>query len=323
MILSPATLYVVVPCFNECEVFPFTVKELTQLLSNLVSDNKISDKSRILFVDDGSRDNTWQLISDEYKVNKFVCGLKLAANVGHQNALFAGLMAAKDLCDITVSIDADLQDDTKTISDMVDKYYEGCDIVYGVRNNRKKDSFFKRTTAQLFYKLMNKMGAKTVYNHADFRLMSSRAVEQLSNYGERNMFLRGIVPLIGYKTDCVYYERKERMAGESKYPLKKMVSFAFDGITSFSIKPISFIFTLGLIIIFCSIVAAIYALIAFFCGNTVPGWTSLMLSIWFIGGVQLVSVGLIGQYIGKVYIESKHRPRYNTEIFLSDDERSN
>ncbi len=322
MTASIATLYIVVPCYNECEVFPSTVSELTDLLKNMISDNKISDKSRILFVDDGSRDNTWELISNEFKINNFVCGLKLAGNVGHQNALFAGLMAAKDNCDITVSIDADLQDDTNSIIEMVDKYYKGFDIVYGVRSSRKKDTFFKRTTAQGFYKFMNKMGVKTVYNHADFRLMSSRAVEQLSNYSERNMFLRGIVPLIGYKTDCVYYERKERLAGESKYPFKKMVSFAFDGITSFSIKPITFIFTLGLIIILCSLIAAIYVLIAYFCGKTAPGWTSLMLSIWFIGGVQLVSVGLIGQYIGKIYVESKHRPRYNTEIFLSDDERN-
>ena len=321
MTTSIATLYIVVPCYNECEVFPSTVKELTNLLINMISDNKVSEKSRVLFVDDGSRDNTWELISNEFSTNNYVCGLKLAGNVGHQNALFAGLMAAKDKCDITVSIDADLQDDTNSIIEMVDKYYKGFDIVYGVRSSRKKDTFFKRTTAQGFYKFMNKMGVKTVYNHADFRLMSSRAVEQLSNYPERNMFLRGIVPLIGYKTDCVYYERKERMAGESKYPFKKMVSFAFDGITSFSIKPITFIFTLGILIILCSLIAAIYVLIAYFCGNAAPGWSSIMLSIWFIGGVQLVSVGLIGQYIGKIYVESKHRPRYNTEIFLSDENR--
>ena len=321
MTTSIATLYIVVPCYNECEVFPSTVKELTNLLINMISDNKVSEKSRVLFVDDGSRDNTWELISNEFSTNNYVCGLKLAGNVGHQNALFAGLMAAKDKCDITVSIDADLQDDTNSIIEMVDKYYKGFDIVYGVRSSRKKDTFFKRTTAQGFYKFMNKMGVKTVYNHADFRLMSSRAVEQLSNYPERNMFLRGIVPLIGYKTDCVYYERKERMAGESKYPFKKMVSFAFDGITSFSIKPITFIFTLGILIILCSLIAAIYVLIAYFCGNAAPGWSSIMLSIWFIGGVQLVSVGLIGQYIGKIYVESKHRPRYNAEIFLSDENR--
>ena len=319
---APATLYIVVPCYNESEVFPITSVELTALLKEMVAQDKISESSRILFVDDGSRDNTWELISTEYSSNKYVCGLKLACNVGHQNALFAGLMAAKDKCDITVSIDADLQDDTNAIIEMVDKFYQGNDIVYGVRSSRKKDSFFKRTTAQSFYKFMNKMGAKTVYNHADFRLMSRRAVEQLSNYSERNMFLRGIVPLIGYKSDCVYYDRKERVAGESKYPLKKMINFAFDGITSFSIKPITFIFTLGIIIIICSLIAAVYAFVAYFCGNTVPGWTSLMLSIWFLGGVQLVSVGLIGQYIGKIYIESKKRPRYNNEIFLGDEDRN-
>lgn len=322
MINKPATLYIVVPCYNECEVFPITSKELTSLIKKMVEDKLISSHSRILFVDDGSRDNTWDLISHEYIANNYVCGLKLAKNVGHQNALYAGLMAAKDLCDITVSIDADLQDDTNAIIEMVKKYYSGCDIVYGVRGSRKKDSFFKRHTAQGFYKLMNRLGVKTVYNHADFRLMSSRAVEQLSHYNERNMFLRGIIPLIGYKTDKVVYDRKERVAGESKYPLKKMMSFAFDGITSFSIKPITFIFTLGIIIILCSLIAAIYSLIAYFCGNTVPGWTSLMLSIWFLGGVQLVSVGLIGQYIGKIYIESKNRPRYNCEIFLNDNTRN-
>ena len=318
----PSILYIVVPCYNECEVFPYTVKELTNLMEDLVEKNKISSFSRILFVDDGSKDNTWELISNSFESNKYVCGLKLARNVGHQNALFAGLMAAASKCDITISIDADLQDDVAAIYEMVDKYYEGNDIVYGVRSDRKNDTFFKRTTAQSFYKLMNGMGVKTVYNHADFRLMSVRAVEQLSNYKERNLFLRGIVPLIGYKTDCVYYERKERLAGTSKYPLKKMISFAFDGITSFSIKPISFIFTLGLIIIICSLIAAIYSLIAFFIGNTVPGWTSLMLSIWFLGGVQLVSIGVIGQYIGKIYMESKERPRYNIEVFLSDEERN-
>lgn len=323
MINEPATLYIVVPCYNESEVFPITAPALTELLKDMIQNKKVSTKSRILFVDDGSRDNTWELIAAEHSVNSYVSGLKLAGNVGHQNALLAGLLTAADKSDITVSIDADLQDDTKAIIEMVDKYYEGFDIVYGVRSSRKKDSFFKRTTAQGFYKLMNMMGVKTVYNHADFRLMSARAVAHLKNYKERNLFLRGIVPLIGYKTTSVYYERSKRVAGESKYPLKKMLSFAFDGITSFSIKPISLILALGIIIIFCSIVAAVYSLIAYFCGNTVPGWTSLMLSIWFLGGVQLVSVGLIGQYIGKIYIESKERPRYNLEMFLTDEETIN
>lgn len=323
MSFSCATLYIVVPCYNECEVFPQTVSALTKLVRAMTEAGKITDRSRILFVDDGSKDNTWELINAEYERNPHVCGLKLAGNVGHQNALYAGLMAVKDKCDITVSIDADLQDDTEAIPQMVDKYYEGCDIVYGVRSSRKKDTFFKRTTAQGFYKFMRSMGVKTVYNHADFRLMSSRAVAQLGNYEERNMFLRGVVPLIGYKTDCVYYERKERLAGESKYPFKKMLSFAFDGITSFSIKPITLISAIGTVIIIVSLIAAVYSLISYFCGNTVPGWTSLILSIWFLGGVQLLSVGLIGQYIGKIYIEAKRRPRYNAEIFLSDETRQN
>ena len=284
---TPAVLYIVVPCYNECEVFPTTAAELTKLVASLSEEGKISEKSRILFIDDGSKDNTWELIDAEYRKNKYICGLKLAGNVGHQNALFAGLMAAKDLCDISISIDADLQDDTQAIPQM-----------------------------------MKGMGVKTVYNHADFRLMSARAMAQLGNYEERNMFLRGIVPLIGYKTDCVYYERKERLAGESKYPLKKMLSFAFDGITSFSIKPITLISAVGILIIVVSIIAAIYSLISYFCGNATPGWTSLILSIWFLGGVQLVSIGLIGQYIGKIYVESKHRPRYHPEIFLSDETRA-
>jgi len=320
MSATPSTLYIVVPCFNESEVFPISSSVLTELLKDMINNNKVSAKSRILFVDDGSRDNTWELIAKEHSVNKYVSGLKLAGNVGHQNALLAGLLTAAKLSDITVSIDADLQDDPKSIIEMVDKYYEGYDIVYGVRSSRKKDSFFKRTTAQGFYKLMSAMGVKTVYNHADFRLMSARAVAHLENFSERNLFLRGIVPLIGYKTTSVFYERSKRVAGESKYPLKKMLSFAFEGITSFSIKPISLILSLGMIIVFCSVIAAIYALIAYFCGNTVPGWTSLMLSIWFLGGVQLVSIGLIGKYIGKIYIESKQRPRYNLEMFLNDQE---
>lgn len=320
MSATPATLYIVVPCYNESDVFPISSSALTELLIDMIKNNKISAKSRILFVDDGSRDNTWELIAKEHSINKYVSGLKLAGNVGHQNALLAGLLTAAKLSDITVSIDADLQDDPKSIIEMVDKYYEGYDIVYGVRSSRKKDSFFKRTTAQGFYKLMSAMGVKTVYNHADFRLMSARAVAHLENFSERNLFLRGIVPLIGYKTTSVFYERSKRVAGESKYPLKKMLSFAFEGITSFSIKPISLILSLGMIIVFCSVIAAIYALIAYFCGNTVPGWTSLMLSIWFLGGVQLVSIGLIGKYIGKIYIEAKQRPRYNLEMFLNDQE---
>lgn len=310
-------LMIIVPCFNEEEVFPTSSKELIAVVENLIKKEKISGDSGILFVNDGSRDRTWELISEAYKESKYVYGLNLAGNVGHQNALLAGLNTVKDICDISVSIDADLQDDVGVIEEMIDKYYAGADIVYGVRSERKTDSFFKRFTAQSFYKFMSAMGVKSVYNHADFRLMSARAMQALSLYKERNLFLRGIVPKLGYKTDCVYYARKERMAGESKYPLKKMLYFAFDGITSFSIKPITMVTVLGAAIIACSVIAFIYTLISYFLGHTVPGWSSLMISIWFLGGVQLLSVGIVGQYVGKTYIESKERPRYNIEEFLN------
>lgn len=312
-------LALVVPCYNEEEVLLISAKELKRVLEDLIQKGKIAANSFILFVNDGSRDKTWELIEKEHQESSMVCGLKLAGNVGHQFALTAGLLSAKELSDITISIDADLQDDTAVIEEMVDKFHEGKDIVYGVRNDRKKDSWFKRTTAQGFYKVMAAMGVKTVYNHADFRLMSKRAVEQFSKYSETNLFLRGMMPLIGYETDCVYYERKERVAGESKYPLKKMLALAWNGITSFSIKPISLITMLGFIIMILSICAAIYALVSYFCGNVEPGWTSLILSIWFLGGLQLIAIGLIGQYIGKIYIEVKHRPRYNIETFLTHE----
>lgn len=309
-------LMIVVPCFNEEEVFPSTVKQLTALIESLIQKEKISDDSGILFVNDGSRDRTRELISAAYKSNKYVYGLNLAGNVGHQNALLAGLNTVKDICDISVSIDADLQDDIGVIEEMIDKYYDGADIVYGVRSERKTDSFFKRFTAQSFYKFMSATGVKTIYNHADFRLMSARAMQALSEYKERNLFLRSIVPMLGYRTDCVYYSRKPRTAGESKYPFKKMLSFALDGITSFSIKPITLVAVFGAIIILCSVIAFIYTLISYFLGHTVPGWSSLMISIWFLGGVQLFSIGIVGQYVGKTYIESKERPRYNIEEFL-------
>lgn len=312
-------LYIVVPCYNEEAVFPQTVQTLTGVLKELIDKGKINPASRLLFVDDGSKDSTWQLIAVECDGNPYVCGVKLTGNVGHQNALFAGLMAARQHCDVTISIDADLQDDVSAIEEMIDRYHEGCEIVFGVRSNRKKDSFFKRVSAQTFYRFMRWMGVKTVYNHADFRLMGARALEALAQYGERNLFLRGIVTLIGYKTDCVYYARGVRTAGESKYPLKKMLSFAFDGITSFSTKPIKFITFSGVAITFLSICAAIYSLVMYFRGNTIPGWTSLILSIWFLGGLQLAAIGLIGQYIGKIYVESKHRPRYHYEEILIDD----
>ena len=312
-------LAIVVPCYNEEEMLKLSSEVLRGVLNDLIEKNKISEDSFVLFVDDGSKDTTWTKIEEEHAVYSQIKGLKLTGNVGHQFALTAGLMAAKDMADVTVSIDADLQDDTAVIEDMIDKFHEGCEIVYGVRSDRSTDSFFKRTTAQMFYKLMAVMGVKTVYNHADFRLMSKRALEEFAKYRENNLFLRGMVPLLGFQTTEVYYERKERIAGESKYPLKKMIALAFSGISSFSIKPISLIFWIGIFIIICSILAAAYALISYFTGQVVEGWTSLILSIWFIGGVQLLSIGLIGQYIGKIYVEVKQRPRYHIEKLLDEN----
>ena len=317
-------LGIVVPCYNEEEVFPISEPALRGVLDDLVGKGKIAADSFVMFVNDGSKDATWDLIEEAHRQHPVqVYGVKLAGNVGHQFALTAGLITAKDMCDVTVSIDADLQDDVNVIEEMVDKYHEGCDIVYGVRSDRKTDSFFKRTSAQAFYKLMASMGVKTVYNHADFRLMSRRAVEQFSHYEETNLFLRGIVPTLGYKTDCVYYQRLERAAGVSKYPLSKMLALAFNGISSFSIKPINMILGVGFDMIFVAIAAAIYAIVSYCLGNVAPGWTSLILSIWFIGGLQLLAIGLVGQYIGKVYIEVKHRPRYNIEKVLSDGTEEN
>jgi len=306
-------LAIVVPCYNEEEVFDETVKQLSGVLNDLIIKNKISKDSYMLFVDDGSKDSTWEKIEAAHFVNKLVKGLKLAGNVGHQNALLAGLMHAKSISDAAISIDADLQDDVAVIEEMVDLLDNGCDIVYGVRSKRATDTFFKRTTAQGFYKVMKAMGVKSVYNHADYRLMSKRALEGLEQFKERNLFLRGIVPTIGYKTECVYYERKERMAGESKYPFKKMMAFAFDGITSFSTKPMTFIMGLGIWMIAFAVIMGIYSLIRRFQGNVVTGWTSLFLSLWFIGGIVTFSIGLVGEYIGKIYIEVKERPRYIIE----------
>ncbi len=313
---------IVVPCYNEEEVLKIASEALRGVLNDLIGKGKIAEDSFILFVNDGSKDRTWELIEEEHAAHPVqVCGVKLAANVGHQFALTAGLLTAKDISDVTVSIDADLQDDVNVIEEMIDKFHGGCDIVYGVRKERKTDTFFKRTTAQAFYKLMGLMGVKTVYNHADFRLMSKRAVEEFSRYKETNLFLRGMMPLIGYQTDSVYYDRKERVAGESKYPLKKMLALAFNGISSFSVKPISLILGLGLFIIFASFLALIYAMISYFTGHVVPGWTSLIISIWFLGGLQLLAIGMVGQYIGKIYIEVKQRPRYNIEKILTAEEK--
>ena len=313
-------LAIVVPCYNEEEVLETTNKELVRVLKDLIDKNKVSDDSYIMYVNDGSKDSTWNRILEAYNETKLVRGLNLAGNKGHQNALYAGLMYAKEDADMSISIDADLQDDTKVIEEMVDKYNQGIDIVYGVRNDRSSDSFFKRFTAQSFYRIMNMLGAKSVYNHADFRLMSKRAMDELALYKETHLFLRGIMPELGFKTDCVYYSRKERMAGESKYPLKKMLSFAFNGITSFSVKPLTMILWLGFIAIFISFAAIIYSLIRHFQGATITGWTSLFASIWFIGGVQLICVGVIGQYVGKTFMEVKERPRYYIESYKDHKE---
>ena len=314
-------LAIVVPCYNEEEMLPITTKELTDVLGSLRAKGKIADDSFILYVDDGSGDRTWEIIEGFHEEYAHVHGLKLAGNVGHQFALTAGMLSAVKNADMLISIDADLQDDTAVMEEMIDKYAAGCDIVYGVRNDRKKDTLFKRTTAQVFYKMMASMGVKTIYNHADFRLMSRRAVEAFAQYHENNLYIRGIVPMLGYKTDSVYYERKERVAGESKYPLNKMLSLAWNGITSFSVKPINFVTTLGSVIVAVSLIAAIYALISYGTGHVVAGWTSLILSLWFLGGLQLFAIGLVGQYIGKIYLEVKHRPRYQVETYLGDEER--
>lgn len=310
-------LAIVVPCYNEEEVLEMASKALREVLDDLISKGKIAQDSFVLFVNDGSKDKTWELIEKEHEANPVqILGVKLAGNVGHQSALTAGLLTAMEMSDVTVSIDADLQDDVMVIEEMIDKFHAGNDIVYGVRKERKTDTFFKRVTAQGFYKLMAVMGVKTVYNHADFRLMSKRSLEHFSKFQETNMYLRGMMPLIGYQTDNVYYDRKERVAGESKYPLKKMLALAFNGISSFSVKPISMIMGLGMVIILCSVLATIYALVSYFTGNVEPGWTSLILSIWFLGGLQLMAIGMVGLYIGKIYMEVKHRPRYNIEKVL-------
>lgn len=316
-------LYIVVPCYNEEAVLPETSKRMLELLRKMQSDGLVSSQSRIVFIDDGSKDATWEIIDKLTHEHEEFGGIKLACNAGHQNALFGGLMTVKNDCDCAISIDADLQDDINVIPDMVKKFTEGCDVVYGVRNKRETDTFFKRTTAQGFYKLMQLMGVKMVYNHADYRLMSARAIKALADFPERNLFLRGMVPLVGFKSDCVYYDRHERFAGESKYPLKKMLSFAFDGITSFSISPIRMITSLGMIVCIIAVIMAIYTIYEKLIGNTDAGWASLMVSIWFIGGVQLLSIGLIGEYIGKMYKEVKRRPRYIIEAYINNEKGDN
>ena len=303
-------LYMVIPCYNEEEVLGETTKQLKVVMEKLIEEKKISKKSKVMYVNDGSKDRTWEIIQEIHKTEPLFTGITLSRNRGHQNALLGGLMTAKNYADIVISMDADLQDDIHAIEEMVEMYKEGADIVYGVRSARKTDTFFKRITAEGFYKFMKVLGVDCVYNHADYRLTSKRVLEEFANYKEVNLFLRGMFPLVGFKSDIVYYERHERFAGESKYPLKKMLNFAWDGITSFSVKPLRFICTLGFIILFISIGIMIYSLVRFLTGNTVSGWTFLSISIWFIGGIQMISIGIIGEYIGKMYSETKARPRY-------------
>lgn len=311
-------LYIAVPCYNEEEVLPDSAQKLLTKLSDMINDGKISKDSRIVFIDDGSKDKTWEIISDLHRQNCMFQGIKLSRNRGHQNALLCGLMTLRDKCDAVISIDADLQDDINVFDEMVEKFESGCDVVYGVRSKRETDTFFKRFTAEAYYKILDKLGAKIIFNHADFRLMSARALEAFSQFKEVNLFLRGLVPMVGFKSDIVTYERSERLLGESKYPLKKMLALAFEGITSLSTKPIKLISRIGLIIFLVSIVMLIYFLVRFFMGATVTGWASLAVSIWAIGGLQLLAIGVIGEYIGKIYLETKARPRYIVETYLDD-----
>lgn len=317
--MKKEVLYIVIPCYNEEEVLKETTKELKTKLEKLIKDKVISEKSKVMYVNDGSKDKTWELIKTIKNKEKLFTGISLSRNRGHQNALLAGLMTAKEYADIIISMDADLQDDINAIDEMIKKYYEGNEIVYGVRSARKKDTFFKRFTAESFYKIMNKLGVEVVFNHADYRLTSKKVLNDLENFEEVNLFLRGMFPLIGYKSDIVYYERNERFAGESKYPLKKMINFAVDGITSFSVKPIRLILNVGIIIFIISIIMVLYALINKIIGNTVSGWTFIVCSIWLIAGVQILSLGVIGEYIGKIYNETKRRPKYIIEHNLEEE----
>lgn len=305
-----AVLYIIIPCYNEEKVLPITSTMFLEKIKSLVNKGKISDKSRIMFVNDGSKDRTWEIICELAKTDEHYIGISQSRNRGHQNAVLAGLMEAKDNCDITISIDCDGQDDINAMDKMVDEYLNGCEIVYGVRSNRQTDTFFKRFTAQGFYKLLNAMGAEVVYNHADYRLVSSRVLKEFENFKEVNLFLRGMFPLVGFKSTSVYYERHERIAGESHYPLRKMLALAFDGITSLSIKPIRMITGLGIAIAMLSFAGVICSIVMAILGKTVAGWASMVCIVSFIGGIQLICVGVIGEYIGKIYMEVKHRPRY-------------
>lgn len=316
--MKDTVIYLVVPCYNEEKMLPITQKALSELMNDMISREKISQKSRMVFVDDGSKDNTWQIIEQYCLSDPLVKGVKLSRNKGHQNALLAGLMTVKAECDAAISLDADLQDDIGAIEKMITEYENGCEIVFGVRSKREKDTLFKRATARGFYKVMRFMGADIIYDHADYRLMSRRALDELENFKEVNLFLRGIVPMIGFKTGTVLYERGVRTQGESKYPLKKMIAFAVDGITSLSIKPIRFITFLGLFILFASAAILIYSLVRHFLGHTVWGWTSLMVSIWAIGGLQLFAIGVVGEYVGKIYLETKARPKFIVDKYIGN-----
>lgn len=309
-------LYIVIPCYNEEEVLPETEKRLTEKMNQMIDKQLISSDSRIVFIDDGSHDNTWSMIEEMFQNNLYVLGIKSSKNRGHQNTLLEGLMTVKADCDLAISMDADLQDDIEVLDQFVEKYYSGCDIVYGVRSTRKTDTWFKRTTAQCYYKVLEAMGVNIVYNHADYRLMSKRALDELEGFKEVNLFLRGIVPMIGFKSDIVEYDRNERYAGKSKYPLKKMISFALDGITSLSIKPIRFISLMGIFLFVISIFLLIYYGIGYCMGRTIQGWATIVISIWGIGGLQLLAIGVIGEYIGKIYMETKERPRYIVQEYL-------
>lgn len=313
-------LYLAIPCYNEEDVLWDSAEKLLNKYYDMMADNIITPDSRIVFIDDGSKDKTWEIIQDLHGQNSIFQGIKLSRNRGHQNALLAGMMTLKDKADAVISIDADLQDDINVFDRMVKDFENGCDVVYGVRSKRATDTFFKRFTAEMFYKILNRMGAKVIFNHADFRLMSRRALEAFSLYRETNIFLRGMVPLIGYKSSVVKYERSERLAGESKYPLKKMLALAWEGVTSLSIQPIRVITWLGLIIFIISIIMVIYSLISFFTGAAVSGWASTLCSIWALGGLQLLAIGIIGEYIGKIYMETKRRPRFIVEEYLDDYE---
>lgn len=313
-------LYMVLPCYNEEEVLPETARQLKVKFEDLITQNRINKLSRIVFVNDGSRDSTWNIIQELHHKDKIFSGVNLSRNRGHQNALLAGLMTVKECADMVISMDADLQDDIGVIDAMIEEYYKGNDIVYGTRSKRNTDTFFKRFTAESFYKLTNALGGEVVFNHADCRLMSKRALEGLEKYKEVNLFLRGIVPLIGYPSTIVTYERNERFAGESKYPLKKMLSLALEGITSLSVKPIRFVTTGGIVVSLVSLGMMIYTLIQYFMGATVQGWSSILISVWLIGGIQMIALGVIGEYIGKIYMETKERPRYIVESFLNKKE---